>query len=174
MIKYLPQSVSVVLEEIPDKVSLAVDITRCRGNCTGCHSPFLRTDIGEELTPEIVKALIADNFGVNCFLFLGEGDDVETLVSLSGAVREAGLAAAVYSGRNEVEDAVWQAFDFVKLGPYIPERGPLDSPSTNQRLYAAVRPGDDPSREETSVHAGRLFRDITSRFWRRGLEGRSQ
>ena len=41
---------SVVMEEIPDKVTLAVDISNCTGLCEGCHSPFLRTDIGLELT----------------------------------------------------------------------------------------------------------------------------
>lgn len=60
---------SVVMEEIPDKVTLAVDISNCTGLCEGCHSPFLRTDIGLELTPERVESMLADNFGVNCFLF---------------------------------------------------------------------------------------------------------
>ena len=71
---------SVVLEEIPDRVSLAVDISNCRGNCVGCHSPFLKKNIGRELTPEVIDRLVADNFGVNCFLFLGEGRDPEELL----------------------------------------------------------------------------------------------
>ena len=37
---------SVVMEEIPDRVTLAVDISNCRGQCVGCHSPFLKEDIG--------------------------------------------------------------------------------------------------------------------------------
>ena len=78
MIKYLPESVSVVLEEVPDRVTLAVDITNCQGHCEGCHSPYLRGNFGEELTPERIDALIADNFGVNCFLFLGEGGYYES------------------------------------------------------------------------------------------------
>ena len=35
MIKYLPDRVSIVLEEIPDRVSVAVDITNCPENCPG-------------------------------------------------------------------------------------------------------------------------------------------
>ena len=69
MLKYVPEMTSVVIEEIPDKLTLAVEISNCQGNCIGCHSPFLKSDIGEELTPERVSALLADNFGVNCFLF---------------------------------------------------------------------------------------------------------
>ena len=58
MIKFVPEMTSVVLEEIPDRVTLAVDISNCQGSCVGCHSPFLRKDIGEELTEETVDALI--------------------------------------------------------------------------------------------------------------------
>ena len=68
MIKYVPQLTSVVMEEIPDRVTLAVEISHCRGNCPGCHSPFLKEDIGEELTAQIIDALVRDNFGVDCFL----------------------------------------------------------------------------------------------------------
>ena len=95
MIKYVPQMTSVVIEEIPDRVTLAVDISNCQGNCVGCHSPFLKEDIGEELTNEIIDKLVADNFGVNCFLFLGEGNDPEALIALADHVREIGLSPAL-------------------------------------------------------------------------------
>lgn len=143
---------SVVLEEIPDRVSLAVDISNCRGNCIGCHSPFLRQDIGEELTPGVIDSLVADNFGVNCFLFLGEGRDPSALLDLARHVRSLGLDAALYTGRETVEPAFWEAFDYIKLGPYRSECGPLDSRITNQRLYHV---------------AGGRREDITSRFWRK-------
>ena len=159
MIKYIPDMTSVVLEEIPDRVSLAVEISNCRGACVGCHSPFLRKDIGHELTGEIIDELVKSNFGVNCFLFLGEGRDPEALLDLADHVRSLGLEVAVYSGREVVEDIFWDHFDYIKLGPYIPEFGPLNNPSTNQRLYR--------------IRAGRP-EDITARFWRKGLEGRKK
>ena len=148
MIKYVPKMTSVVMEEIPDRVSLAVDVSNCRGNCVGCHSPFLKQDVGEELTAEIIDRLVADNFGVNCFLFLGEGQDPQAILSLAAHVRELGLDVALYSGREEVENELWEAFDYLKLGPYRPECGPLNKRTTNQRLY----------------HHGK---DITERFWKR-------
>ncbi|MBR3989810.1 MAG: anaerobic ribonucleoside-triphosphate reductase activating protein [Bacteroidales bacterium] len=150
MIKYVPEMTSVVMEEIPDRVSLAVEISNCRGNCVGCHSPFLRKDIGRELTAEIIDRLVADNFGVNCFLFLGEGRDPEALLDLADHVRSKGLLAAVYSGREEVEEVFWDHFDYIKLGPYRPECGPLNSPTTNQRLYRRSGEGE--------------WEDITSRL----------
>ena len=145
---------SVVLEEIPDRVSLAVDISNCRGNCTGCHSPFLKEDIGEELTPAVIDSLVGENWGVNCFLFLGEGQDLAALLSLAAHVRSLGLEAALYSGREAVEDSFWEHFNYIKLGPYKPAFGPLNNPSTNQRLYRVVD-----GRPE----------DITARFWRRNV-----
>ena len=153
MIKYVPEMTSVVLEEIPDRVSLAVEISNCRGNCVGCHSPFLKKDIGEELTPAVADALIADNFGVDCFLFLGEGNDAAALLALAAHIRAAhpAMALALYSGREEVESEIWEAFDYVKVGPYRAECGPLNERSTNQRLYH--------KRE-----------DITHRFWHKGID----
>lgn len=150
MIKYVPDLTDIVLEEIPDRVTLAVEISGCRGLCKGCHSPFLRRDIGEPLTPEVIDSLIADNFGADCFLFLGEGGDHEALLALARHIREShpGMNIALYSGREEVEPEIHELFDYVKVGPFIPERGPLNDRGTNQRLY----------------HRGE---DITSRFWRK-------
>ena len=156
MIKYVPQLTSVVMEEIPDRVTLAVEISNCQGHCAGCHSPFLKEDIGEELTPERIDSLFADNFGVGCFLFLGEGRDPEALLSLARYIKlKHRVKVALYSGRPEVEDAIWDVFDYVKVGPYIPEKGPLNSRTTNQRLYKVTPEGRE---------------DITSRLWHRGID----
>jgi anaerobic ribonucleoside-triphosphate reductase activating protein len=150
MLKYLPELTDTVIEEIPDRVTLAVEITNCRGNCPGCHSPFLKKDIGEELTAKKIDKLIADNFGINCFLFLGEGADHEALLSLARHIKEVfpAVETALYSGREKVEDSYSKVFDFIKVGPYVEARGPLNNPDTNQRLY---------------YHG----EDITSRFWRK-------
>lgn len=150
MIKYVPELTDIVLEEIPDRVTLAVEISNCQGSCVGCHSPFLRKDVGRELTPADIDAALESNFGVNCLLFLGEGNDLDALLELARYARRQhpGLELALYSGREEVETEIWDLFDFVKIGPYIAQFGPLDSPTTNQRLYY--------HRE-----------DITSMFWRK-------
>ena len=167
MIKYLPDRVSIVLEEIPDRVSVAVDITNCPENCPGCHSPFLREDIGEELTFERIDSLISDNFGVNCFLLLGEGRDHQALVRIGKYISEKypGIAPALYSGRNQVEDDIWQVFDYVKLGPYVEKKGPLNERTTNQRLYHvhSVISAD----ERGSAAIRRVKEDITPVIWRR-------
>ena len=42
----------IVFAEIPEEVTLAINITNCPNRCVGCHSPHLQQDIGENLTTE--------------------------------------------------------------------------------------------------------------------------
>ena len=132
---------NVVLEEIPDRVTLAVEISNCQGSCVGCHSPWLKTDVGEPLTEAAIDALIADNFGVNCFLLLGEGNDHEAVLRIADHLRtkHPTLERAIYSGRTAVENEIFEAFDYVKVGPYIAEYGPLNKETTNQLSQACLR-----------------------------------
>ena len=162
MIKYVPEMTNVVLEEIPDRLTLAIDISNCTGLCEGCHSPFLRRDVGVELTPEAIDSLIAGNFGINCFLFLGEGNDHAALMSAANYVRRAypSLALGLYSGRESVVEDVWELFDYVKIGPFRPSCGPLNKTTTNQRLYRILHNAD----------GTRTVDDITARFWRKGID----
>ena len=50
MLKYY--NYDIVFQEYPDEVTLAINLTLCPNRCVGCHSAFLRDDIGEELSPE--------------------------------------------------------------------------------------------------------------------------
>ena len=165
MIKYVPEMTNVVLEEITDRLTLAIDISNCTGLCEGCHSPFLRRDVGVELTPEAIDSLIADNFGINCFLFLVEGNDHDALMSAATYIRSSypSLELGIYSGRESVEEDVWELFDYVKIGPFRPSCGPLNKTTTNQRLYHVLRNPD----------GTRTVDDITARFWHRGIEASS-
>jgi anaerobic ribonucleoside-triphosphate reductase activating protein len=159
MIKYKPDTVSVVFNEIPDEVTLAIEITNCPGHCEGCHSPWLREDIGEELTPETLRRLIDENRGVTCVCLMGEGKDPEALKYLALSIRTRSdypYKTALYSGRNEVEKEYDTYFDYIKVGPYIPKYGPLNKETTNQRLYMLEHQGD-----------GNYWQtDITQLFWR--------
>lgn len=144
----------IVFEEIPDRVSLAVNITNCQNNCIGCHSPELRLNNGEELTEGMVDKLIKENYGIDCFLFMGEGKDRERLLELAKYIKHNyNLKVAIYSGRNNVEFDFYEVFDYIKVGEYKKEFGPLNQETTNQRLY-----------EITSNNVI----DITSKFWKNG------
>lgn len=137
MIKYISQDTSIVFSEIPDEITLALNISNCQNHCINCHSPYLRLNIGDELTEEVLHDLITNNNGISCVCFMGEGNDYEALLNIAQYIRREfpDLKIALYSGRVVVEDEIYDYFDYVKVGPYIESFGPLNSKTTNQRLY---------------------------------------
>lgn len=145
----------IVMQEIPDEVTLAINISNCPCHCKGCHSSYLAQDIGKPLNKSSLSELIEGNKGVSCVSFMGGDNDVIHLVALASWVKtHTNLKVAWYSGRQELAGIVarqLQWFDFIKLGPYKEEFGPLNSRTTNQRLYKVID--------------NRLF-DITNRFWK--------
>ena len=133
MIKYITSQVT--FEELPTEVTLSLSISNCQNRCLGCHSPELRGNIWIELTDTELKRLINKNSGVNCVLLLGEGNEKGRLVELAGLIRSIGLKAALYSGRDKVEEDLFQVFDYIKVGRWDERFGPLNSRTTNQILY---------------------------------------
>lgn len=165
MIKYVPEDTSVVFSEIPDEIALAINISNCPHHCPGCHSPYLREDIGEELTSETLNNLIDENRGVTCIAFMGEGKDPEALKRLAFGIKlrsDFPYKVALYSGRDEVEEDYDRYFDYIKIGPYISERGPLNKETTNQRLYEITREYDPVTFECIKTER----KDITYKFWK--------
>ena len=47
MLKYV--GYDIVFQEIPDQVTLAINLSLCPNHCVGCHSPYLRNDVGNVL-----------------------------------------------------------------------------------------------------------------------------
>ncbi len=54
-------------------------------------------------------------------------------------VHKINLKAALYSGRNTVIEEWMKIFDYIKLGSYKEEQGPIYNKKTNQRLYKKNR-----------------------------------
>lgn len=158
MVKY--KDYYIVFEEIPDKITLAVNITNCQNRCIGCHSPELRENIGNELTTDEIDKMIKENDGINCFLFMGEGNDKDGLIMLMEYIKRTYplLNIALYSGRETVESEILYYLDFVKVGPFIPERGPLNKETTNQKLFQVTH----------ELNCSEYFiSDITFKFWKK-------
>ena len=157
MLKYL--NTQVTFTEVPDEITLCINITGCKNGCKNCHSSYLAQDIGKPLNKSSLSELIEGNKGVSCVSFMGGDNDAIHLVALASWVKtHTNLKVAWYSGRQELAGIVarqLQWFDFIKLGPYKEEFGPLNSRTTNQRFY--------------KVSDGELV-DITSRFYDRNLE----
>lgn len=145
MLKYVNHD--IVFQEFPDEVTLAINLSCCPNGCTGCHSAYLRGDVGEELTLQRLEALIKSYAGeITCVALMGGDNDPQTVASHLQYVRQhfdRRYKTGWYSGRTQLpESAVLQsAFNYVKLGPYRPQCGPLSSPDTNQRFYKVLPDG---------------------------------
>ena len=140
MLKYV--NFDIVFREVPDEVTLAINLSRCPCRCEGCHSPQLQTDTGEELTLEVVKGLLAQ-YGttITCLCFMGGDAEPLEVAELAAAVKP-DVRTAWYSGRAELpKNFPVQHFNYIKLGPYIAQYGPLDHPTTNQRMYRVTDTG---------------------------------
>ena len=77
MLKY--RGHSITFQEVPNEVSLCLNITNCQGRCDRCHSPDLRLDVGEPLLRDIDGMLRRYGSLITCVCFLGEGNDYPSL-----------------------------------------------------------------------------------------------
>lgn len=138
-------SYDIVCQEIPDEITLAVNISCCPNRCPGCHSPWLWEDSGELMTEEMLISLI-DKYSaaITCFCFMGgdaEPSEIERLAILIRS-RYPHIRTAWYSGRETLPDGFKvTVLDYLKLGPYIEALGGLKSENTNQILYRIYNDG---------------------------------
>lgn len=174
MLKYV--DTQVVFAEVPDEITLAISISGCPCHCKGCHSAYLAEDIGKELEwygcvgklkkSKGLSKLIEENKGITCVCFMGGDNDPRMINELASKIKRhcelapeywGNLKVAWYSGRQELSPQIdlWN-FDYIKLGPYKEECGPLDKKTTNQRFYKVVH---------TSAGKSKLY-DITHKFWK--------
>lgn len=153
MLKYV--DAKVTFSEVPDEIALCINLSGCPCHCRGCHSSYLAEDIGNPLNKTVLSKLLENNKGISCVSFMGGDRDSAHIVALASWVKtHTNLKVAWYSGRQEISDIVARQlrwFDYIKLGPYIEEYGPLNSKTTNQRLY--------------EVKDNKL-NDITYKLWR--------
>lgn len=155
MLKYV--NTDVVFQEIPDEVTLAVNISNCPCHCPGCHSQYLWQNIGRDLTTMTIDGFVADyKDEITCICFMGGDAEPEYVNQLARYIHcnHPQYKVAWYSGRQLIPATVNKCdFDFIKVGPYIKHLGCLKEKSTNQRLYKKVN-GDE-------------FTDITHLFWKK-------
>ena len=141
MLKFV--NYDIVFQEIPDEVTLAINISNCPNRCEGCHSAHLQEDKGEALNYEVLAGWL-DRYSnaITCICFMGGDADPDELERLSVFVRESTnnqVKTAWYSGRQDFPASCSpHHFDFIKLGAYKEELGGLDSPTTNQIFYKVI------------------------------------
>lgn len=147
MLKYADYD--IVFSEIPDEVTLAINISNCPNHCPGCHSPWLMEDIGEDFDNAAIDALIGKyGDGITCICFMGGDSAPGELEALARHIHahHTQLKVGWYSGKDGFATGIdLTQFNFIKIGGYKEECGGLKSKTTNQRLY---RINPDGSRED--------------------------
>ena len=143
MLKYA--NFDVVFQEVPDEVTLAINITNCPNQCPGCHSKYLWENNGKALdTNELNRLVDQYKSGITCVCFMGGDAEPEAVAQLAYQVKKDNkdIKVAWYSGKNELpENVSTDHFDYIKLGRYMAELGPLDSATTNQRMMKRLADG---------------------------------
>lgn len=153
MLKYT--EVGLSHREVPNETSLCIYLSGCMHKCVNCHYPELqRVDYGDLLSlyfNDIVDLYLRQ---CTCVCFLGEGRcgvfEKEEFSRYVTYANSKGLKTCLYCGRDTNIEPWMRTFDYIKTGSYQTELGPLDSPTTNQRMY----------KKETDA-----FIDITHLFW---------
>jgi len=150
----------VVFEEIPNEITLAINITNCPCKCPGCHSKFLWEDIGTELTFEELDKLIQKNDGITCVCFMGGDSDPKYINELAKHIIETtddNIKIGWYSGKDKIDCNInLSNLDYIKIGHYDEKLGGLNKKTTNQKLYKIYFDG----------HNKPLLDDITNLFWK--------
>lgn len=164
MLKYY--NYMVTFSEVPDEITLCINISNCPIRCPDCHSKFLWDDIGTPLTNETISNIIKNNKDVTCICLMGGDSSLKEIKRILSFIRcnYPQYKLCWYSGRNVsifTKDKLFQEIlnllDYIKLGPYIKKYGGLDSPTTNQVFYKIER--------NKYVEKGKLITDITNRFY---------
>ena len=155
-LKYL--GYSVVFQEVPDEVSLAINISGCPHRCEGCHSKYLWEYDGRYISDDLVELIEKYKGLITCVCFMGGEQNPTELIQLAHVADYYGLNVALYSGASsrELLYSIAQCFDYVKVGAYISNLGGLNSKTTNQKMYQQI---NKPSN---------IWKDITYKFWKEG------
>lgn len=132
-LKYL--GYSVVFQEVPDEVTLAINISGCPHKCEGCHSKYLWEYCGNYLSDDFAELIEKYKGLITCVCFMGGDQNLSELNMLAQLAMTAGLKVALYTGTSDqhiIEQVMTLPVDYIKYGPYIERCGGLTSETTNQ------------------------------------------
>lgn len=133
MLRFL--ETKVVFREIPNEITLSINITNCPIKCKDCHSKHLWENIGSDLTITKLNHLIIENEGISCICFMGGDSNTNYLNNLAKYIKNKyTIKVAWYSGQDSIDNMInLEYFDYIKIGHFNGK--PLNDKNTNQILY---------------------------------------
>jgi anaerobic ribonucleoside-triphosphate reductase activating protein len=134
-LKYL--GYSIVFQEVPDEVTLAINISGCPHKCEGCHSKYLWEYEGNYISDDL-ESLIEKYKGlITCVCFMGGDQNQQELLELLIKVHQYKLKTALYTGADFLSCLsirILGNLDYCKIGHYDQIHGGLNNTNTNQRM----------------------------------------
>ena len=131
-------SYAVVMQEVPNEISLAINISDCPYRCKGCHSQYLWEYTGAYLTNNLEKLLNMYDGLITCVCFMGGDQNESELLECLKIVKQRKLKTCLYTGKDFINNFRYDVInnlDFIKTGKYIEKLGGLNCSTTNQRMY---------------------------------------
>lgn len=134
---------TVAFQEVPNEISLIINVTGCPHKCEGCHSTYLWDYYGNNVEDDLNSMIEQYKNMITCVCFMGGDQNIEELKKLLWFVKQNyGLKTCVYSGYNNIDIfnsiICEKSLDYLKIGRFDPLLGGLDSKNTNQRYYKII------------------------------------
>lgn len=131
---------SIVCEEVPDEISLVINISGCPYQCKGCHSEYLWEYTGNYISDDLESIINPYKNYITCVCFMGGDQNIIELYKLCEQIKDKyNLKICIYSGNNSgvifSDFIVNRLIDYLKIGSYQKELGGLDKKTTNQKMY---------------------------------------
>ena len=132
------QGYSIVFQEVPNEVSLAINISGCPYKCRGCHSKYLWDYKGNNVVDDFSDLLSMYGGLITCVCFMGGDQNGHELIQCIEMAKQRGLKTCLYTGADaigDVDSRIVRQLDYIKVGRYMEDAGGLDSMTTNQHMY---------------------------------------
>ncbi len=133
----------VILNDVPNEISLAFAIAGCKLGCRGCFWQELQNTPSYELNDKLFSEKLTkyQNF-ISCVLFYGGEWLPRELINKLKIAHTYGLKTCLYTGRQIIATEIYQHLNFIKTGAYREDLGGLTSLTTNQRFTNLIT-GED-------------------------------
>ncbi len=129
---------TIVMQEVPNEISLAINISDCPYKCKGCHSMYLWDYIGDYLIDDIDNLLNKYNNLISCVCFMGGDQNQDELLYCLQKAKKKKLKTCLYTGNddiNSISNEIIKNLDYIKIGRYIEKFGGLNCKTTNQEMF---------------------------------------
>jgi len=139
MLKYT--TYDIVFQEVPNEITLAINISGCPHHCEGCHSKYLWNYTGNYVRYDLSKIIKKYIGMITCVCFMGGDQNLEEVNAILTNIKDIyHLKTCIYSGLDNMDDVaiLIPQLDYLKIGRYDKRFGGLNSKITNQVFYKVV------------------------------------